>query len=306
MIVDRLVRRVVLRAGKLTVGLLTAALLAPPSAIAAGDAERGEYIFHAAGCAYCHTDPGKKDGENARPKGEPLAGGHPLKTPFGTFYTPNITPHPEAGIGKWALEDFRRALREGRAPDSAPYYPAFPYTSYTGMTDADVADLWAYLQAQPPSDRANREHDLKFPFNLRILMHGWRLLFFEDGWTRAVDEDRSAEWRRGAYLVRALGHCGECHTPRNVFGAMDRSRELGGNPEGPGGKIPNLRPHDGKGAATWRKKDIVEYLSSGMTPGADFAGGEMAVVIDESTSRLTPEDRAAIATFVKSLEGAGD
>lgn len=287
--------------------MLAAALHAPPSALAAdtaaaGDAGRGEYVFHAAGCGNCHTDPGSK-GDDARPKGEPLAGGRPLKTPFGTFYTPNITPHPEVGIGNWTERDFRRAMREGRAPNAAPYYPAFPYTSYTGMTDRDVADLWAYLRQQPASARPNRAHDLNFPFNLRLLMHGWRMLFFEEGEIARADPKQSAEWNRGAYLVRAVTHCGECHTPRNALGAMDRSRELAGNDLGPGaGKIPDLTPRDGKGAANWSVRDIVEYLTSGMTPESDFAGGEMAEVIDHSTSKMTPEDRRAIAVFVKSLK----
>ena len=282
--------------------VMAAVLMAPSPVPAAGDAARGQYVFTAAGCGNCHTDPGAK-GENSRPKGEPLAGGRPLKTPFGAFYTPNITPHPDAGIGRWTLADFRRALREGRAPNGMPYYPSFPYTSYTGMTDRDIEDLWAYLKAQPASERPNRAHDLGFPFNLRILMHGWRLLFFEEGRTAATDPERSEKWNRGAYLVRSLAHCGECHTPRNSLGAMERSRELAGNDLGPGaGKIPDLTPHDGKGAATWSERDIVEYLKSGMTPESDFAGGEMAEVIDHSTSKLTPEDREAIAVFIRSLK----
>lgn len=282
---------------------MMAALLAPPSAFAAtGDVERGAYVFRAAGCGNCHTDPGAK-GDDARPKGEPLAGGRPLKTPFGTFHTPNITPHPDAGIGRWTEADLGRALREGRAPSGAPYYPSFPYTSYAGMTDRDIADLWAYLRQQPAAARANRPHDLGFPFNLRILMHGWRLLFFRAGEPEVMDPSKSPEWNRGAYLVRALAHCGECHTPRNALGAMDRSRELAGNDLGPGaGKIPDLTPRDGKGAANWEIRDIVEYLTSGMTPESDFAGGEMAEVIEHSTSKMTPEDRQAIAVFVKSLK----
>jgi mono/diheme cytochrome c family protein len=285
----------------IAIGVLMAALVAPPSTVLAVDIGNGEYIFHASGCGNCHTDPGKK-GEDGRPKGEALAGGHPLKTPFGIFYTPNITPHPEAGIGRWSFEDFRRAMIDGKAPNSAPYYPAFPYTSYTGMTDSDLSDLWAFLQSQKPSARVNDAHDLKFPFNLRLLMHGWRFLFFESGGTDIQNSTKPADWKRGAYIARALGHCGECHTPRNALGAMEMASELAGNPVGPGGKIPDLTPRNTKGIASWSKNDIIEYLRSGMTAEGDFAGGEMAKVIDHSTSKLTDSDRAAVATFLKALQ----
>jgi mono/diheme cytochrome c family protein len=278
---------------------VTAAYFVPPSVVWAGDSTKGAYIFKVAGCANCHTDPGKK-GKGARPKGEPLGGGRPLKTPFGTFYTPNITPS-EAGIGAWSLAGFQRAMIKGVAPNGAPYYPAFPYASYTGMTTEDLDDLWTYLKSQKTSDRVNQPHELKFPFNIRALMHGWRLLFFTLGDVGNPDLEKSAEWQRGAYLVRVLAHCGECHTPRNAMGAMDRSQELSGNPEGPGGETPDLSPANKKGVVTWSREDVFEYLSSGMTPEGDFAGGEMAEVIDHSTGILTDGDRTAIAVFVKSL-----
>ena len=281
--------------------MMVAALLASPSAISAPDSARGAYIFKAAGCGNCHTDPGAK-GKTPRPKGAPLAGGRPLKTPFGVFYTPNITPHPDAGIGSWSFDDFQRAMVRGVAPNTAPYYPAFPYTSYTGMTEGDLVDLWAYIKAQKPSSRVNQSHELGFPFNVRALMHGWRLLFFAEGDAGHQDAGQSDAWKRGAYLVRALTHCGECHTPRNVMGAMDTSRELAGNPKGPGGKIPGLTPANKKGIVTWSEDDIVEYLSSGMTPEGDFAGGEMAEIIDHSTGILDDGDRKAIAVFLKSLK----
>lgn len=280
--------------------IAAAAFLAPPSDVWAGDAAKGAYIFKAAGCGNCHTDPGKK-GKGARPKGAPLAGGRPLKTPFGTFYTPNITPS-QAGMGAWSFADFQRAMVKGVAPNGAPYYPAFPYTSYTGMTTEDLDNLWTYLKSQKASDRSNQSHELKFPFNIRALMHGWRLLFFTPGNVGESGPGKSAQWKRGAYLVRVLAHCGECHTPRNVMGAMERSRELSGNPEGPGGKIPDLSSANKKGVVTWSRDDVIEYLSSGMTPEGDFAGGEMAEVIDHSTGILTENDRTAIAVFVKSLK----
>jgi len=285
----------------LSVSFLTAAFFAPPSFVSAADLKNGEYVYHASGCGNCHTDPGKK-GKDARPKGDPLAGGRPLKTPFGTFYTPNITPDKESGMGTWTFTDFRRAMVDGKAPNTAPYYPAFPYTSYTGMSEDDLRDLWAYLKAQPSHARENQEHELKFPFNMRGLMHGWRFLFFDKTATGETDSTQSEAWNRGAYLIRVLAHCGECHTPRNAMGAMDWSRELAGNPVGPGGKIPDLTPRNKGGVVTWSADDIVEYLSSGMTPEGDFAGGEMAEVIDHSTATMTAEDRMAIAVFLKALK----
>jgi mono/diheme cytochrome c family protein len=280
--------------------MATVAYFAPPFIVWAGDSLKGAYIFNAAGCANCHTDPGKK-GKGARPKGEPLAGGRPLKTPFGTFYTPNITSS-DAGMGTWSFADFQRAMIKGVAPNGAPYYPAFPYTSYTGMTTKDLNDLWTYLKSQKASDRVNQSHELKSPFNIRALMHGWRLLFFTPGDVGNLEPEMPTEWQRGAYLVRVLAHCGECHTPRNAMGAMNRSQELSGNPEGPGGEIPDLSPGNKKGVVTWSREEVFEYLSSGMTPEGDFAGGEMAEVIDHSTSILTEGDLTAIVVFVKSLK----
>jgi mono/diheme cytochrome c family protein len=196
--------------------------------------ERGEYVLHAAGCYSCHTD--------AENKGKPLAGGRALATPFGTFYSPNITPDPTHGIGAWTDEEFVRALRSGISPEGAHYFPAFPYTSYTGMADRDMLDLKAYLFAQQPVARPNKAHDLSFPFGFRPLVRVWKLVFFELG-VFAPDPAKDDEWNRGAYLVRHLGHCGECHTPRNVLGARERDRELAGNPEGPEAKrCRTLRP----------------------------------------------------------------
>jgi mono/diheme cytochrome c family protein len=254
-------------------------------------AERGEYIFHAAGCAACHTAKG----------GPPLAGGVALNTPFGRFYTPNITPDPHAGIGDWSLANFERALWEGRAPDGKPYYPSFPYTSYTGMEAADVADLWAYLKTVEPSAEPSRPHELSFPFSLRAALHGWQFLFFEPGRFQA-DPNRDETWNRGAYLVHSVSHCGECHTPRNLFGALDRDRWLAGNPDGPEGKrVPNITPDEKGGIGKWSATDITFYLEIGFEPKGDVAGGAMKQVIDETTSHLTPEDRKAIAAYLQSL-----
>ena len=275
-----------------TLPILIGLMSSVPALAQTSDATRGEYVLAMAGCVACHTVP--KDGAF-------LAGGRELKTDFGSFFTPNITPDPETGIGDWSDEDFVRALREGVSPDGGNYYPTFPYTSYTRMTRADMLDLKAYLDSVPAVRNPVPDHDLPFPFGVRASVIGWQLQFFDDA-PFAPDPNQSDAWNRGAYIVNGPGHCGECHTPRNVMGAMDRSRELSGNPEGPGGKIPDLSPANKKGVVTWSRDDVLEYLSSGMTPEGDFAGGEMAEVIDHSTGILTESDRTAIAVFVKTLK----
>ena len=258
--------------------------------------ERGLYIFELAGCKECHTEP----------EGNFLAGGRALETPFGVFYSPNITPHPTRGIGSWKLQDFHRALRHGVSPDGGDYYPVFPFASYTGMTDADIYDLWAYLRSIPAVDRLNREHQLKFPFNIRPLMWGWKLLFFESK-PFETDVSRSDLWNRGAYIVRALAHCGECHTPRNRFGAMNLDRELGGNPKGPDGDVvPNITPDKATGIGGWSVADLDSLLEIGMLPDADFVGSSMGDVVDNSTSNLTAYDRSAVIEFVRTLPAVFD
>ncbi|WP_298724541.1 cytochrome c [uncultured Ferrovibrio sp.] len=254
--------------------------------------EQGAYIFRAGGCYECHTD--------TKNKGAPLAGGRALPTPYGTFYSPNITPDRETGIGSWTEAQFITAMRHGLAPDGMPYYPAFPYTSFTKITDADLRALWAYLMAQPPVKQANKPHDLGFPYNLRMAMWGWRLLFFEPGVYQA-DAAQSAAWNRGAYLVTALGHCGECHTPRNFLGAMKADMRFAGSADNAEGeRVPNITPHAKAGIGGWSEKDIADYLGSGMTPDGDFAGGLMGDVIEYSTKYLTQEDRMAMAAYLKS------
>ncbi|HEM47288.1 MAG TPA: c-type cytochrome [Alphaproteobacteria bacterium] len=284
--------------------VFAAGLLAGPAAVAqeteAADEAvlRGEYVFRAAGCYGCHTD--------VKNKGPALAGGRPLKTPFGTFYGPNITPHKEHGIGGWTFEEFRAALRRGVAPDGSPYYPAFPYPSFTGMSDRDVADLWAYLQTVEPVDRPDEAHALGFPYGLRWLNSVWQALYFEPARFEAGEPPDGVEdgeaWRRGAYLVHAVAHCGECHTPRGVLGAPDGDLALAGNADGPDGDpAPNITPHDGTGIGDWSLGDITSYLKIGMLPDGDFAGSAMAEVIEHSTGRMTDADRRAIAVYLLSL-----
>lgn len=286
--------------------LQLAALLLPISAVAAQEpvdeaaVRRGEYVFHAAGCYGCHTD--------VKGKGAPLAGGRRLKTPFGDFITPNITPDAEHGIGNWTLADFRKAIRQGISPAGDPFYPAFPYTSFTGMKDEDIADLWAYLQTIEPAGTVNAGHELDFPYNWRWLTGVWRFLYFSPGEFKPGDppatvaKDDADAWSRGAYIVRALGHCGECHTPRGALGAMDNEQFLAGSADGAeGDPVPNITPDLHTGIGNWSISDIEGYLAFGMDPKGDFAGSAMAEVIERSTGKLTPEDRRAIAVFLKSV-----
>ena len=258
------------------------------TAIGQGDAKRGLYLSKAAGCLGCHTE--EKD--NA----QPYAGGRALKTPFGTFYGPNITPHVEAGIGRWSEQDFIRAMREGRRPDGAHYFPSFPYPSFTQISDPDLGDLWAYLRSLPQSDRKSTPHDLRFPFGWRWLMWGWKLLFFKPG-PFAGDPARSAVVNRGAYLTNALGHCGECHTPRNFLGGPNRNRHLAGA-EVEGADAPNLTPARLKGKTDAEVKD---FLQTAMTPDGDVAAESMAEVVRNTTSQLTAEDLDALIVYLRSL-----
>lgn len=283
----------------LAITLLPVALAASgPSALAAdtppADAvRRGEYVFNAAGCLGCHTD--EKGG------GAPLAGGRGLATPFGTFHTPNITPDPVHGIGRWTEAQFVTAFREGEGPGGTHLFPAFPYASYTRMTDADLKDLRAYLMTRPASAQANRPHELDPPFGWRFLLPLWKALYLDEG-PLPDDPSKPAEWNRGRYLVEALGHCGECHTPRDWMGGMDQDRRFAGTANGPeGDKIPNITPDPKAGIGGWSVGDIASFLEIGMTPDGDFVGSGMGEVIRNSTSKLTPEDRRAIAVYLKSV-----
>ncbi|MGH8611273.1 MAG: c-type cytochrome [Gammaproteobacteria bacterium] len=259
------------------------------SASAQGDAKRGEYLAKAGGCVGCHTEE-KKDAV-------PFTGGRPLKTPFGTFYGPNITPHPQAGIGRWTEADFVRAMREGVRPDGAPYFPAFPYPSYTKSSDSDLRDLWAYLRTLAPSSRTSQAHSLSFPFRWRFLVRLWMSLFFKPG-PFANDPRVSQTVNRGAYLVQALGHCGECHTPRNFLGGPRRDRFLAGG-KGPDGKgIPNLTPTRLKKYSDGELKD---FLVTGLMPDGDVVAETMEEVVQNTTSQLTPEDLAALIAYLRSL-----
>ena len=254
--------------------------------------KRGQYVFNAAGCLGCHTD--------EKNKGPRLAGGRPIKTPFGTFYGPNITPDPVHGIGRWTEAQFLRALREGVRADGAHLFPSFPYTSFTGMSEADAKDLWAYLRTMPAVAQPNRPHDVGFPFSVRLLMAGWKWLFFAPR-RFAPDPAKPAEVNRGAYLATALGHCQECHSPRNAFGGIADGLAFAGSVLAGGGVAPNLTPDADTGLGKWSAADIAEFLKSGMLPDGDFAGGEMTEVIANTTGKLGDADRQALVAYLKSL-----
>lgn len=255
------------------------------------DVERGRYLLQMGGCISCHT----------REDGEMLAGGRVLETPFGTFYTPNITPDPETGIGGWSEEDFSRAMREGVAPDGRHYYPAFPYTSYSAMPEQDLRDLKAYLDSVTPVQTSVADHKLSFPFNIRALLGPWKWLNFEPLRLDASAE-KSEAWKRGRYIVLGPGHCGECHTPRNILGGLERQAHLTGNPEGPEGEsVPSIIPSDPE-FRQWSEADIVFALQVGMKPDGDFLGGSMGQVIEHSTGKLTESDLKAIAAYLRDPE----
>jgi mono/diheme cytochrome c family protein len=253
-------------------------------------AERGKYIFDAAGCYGCHTET----------NGPALAGGVELRTPFGTFFGPNITPDPETGIGKWSNEDFIRALREGLSPGGDHYFPVFPYSSFTKMTTQDMLDLKAYLATIAPVKKSNREHDVSFPFSTRVALGPWKTFNFDAGEYKP-DQSRDPKWNRGAYLVEALTHCGECHTPRGRLGGLDRSQWMSGARMPVGDLVASNLTPDKTGLADWSEADIVDALESGTLPQGGTFGGEMAEVVKNSTSRMRPEDREAIAVYLKSL-----
>jgi mono/diheme cytochrome c family protein len=259
-----------------------------------GDAAAGETLFWAGGCASCHAAP-DAEGEAKLL----LSGGVSLASDFGTFIAPNISPDPDTGIGNWTIADFTNAMLAGVSPKGEHYYPAFPYTSYTRMTDQDIADLFAFLNTLPPSDVASLPHQIGFPFNIRRSLGGWKFLFFSDQ-PRVTLGGPDTEIARGQYLVEGPGHCGECHTPRNLIGGFVSDAWLSGaqNPDGEG-VIPNITPGS-KSIGDWSKSDIAYYLESGFTPDFDSAGGSM-VDVQENMAKLTSGDREAIAAYLKAL-----
>lgn len=226
-----------------------------------------------------------------------LGGGLAIPSPFGTFYAPNISSDLADGIGRWTEAEFVGAVTRGISPTGEHYFPAFPYTSYRRAKLEDVRDLFAYLKTLPAVPGKVRDHDVPFPFNIRRNIGIWKLLFM-DGKPFMPDATHSRSWNRGAYLVGSLGHCAECHSPRNFLGGIIVAQRFAGgpNPEGEGW-VPNITQ---KGLGEWSEKDIAYFLETGAMPDGDTAGGSMARVI-RNTSQLPAEDRAAIAEYLKSL-----
>lgn len=254
-----------------------------------GDPVHGERVFHAAGCASCHVAPDSE--QTDRPV---LAGGQRFVTQFGTFVAPNISPSPQ-GIGDWTQAEVMNAVLRGVSPDGQHYYPSFPWNAYWKAEPRDVADLVAYMRTLPASEAESQPHEIPFPFNIRRAVGGWKLLFLQDDWV--VGGDLTEQQEHGRYLVEALGHCDECHTPRNALGGLRTSAWLSGaqDPAGEGWN-PNITP----AGLHWSEAEIVAMLQSGFTPEFDVVGGEMAAVVS-NTSRLADGDLWAIAAYLKAV-----
>jgi mono/diheme cytochrome c family protein len=281
------------------VGGTAAFALTMPSRISAGalvphtaDLANGATMFNIGGCSSCHATPNQQDRTR-------LGGGLALATPFGTFKVPNISPDATYGIGAWSEEDFVNAMKKGIGRNGEHLYPAFPFTSYQRMRLDDVRDLYAYLKTLPPVATPSQLHDLPFPFNVRRGLGLWQLLYV-DGKALASEGSKDAVWNRGAYLVEGPGHCAECHSPRNLIGGIDSDRRFAGGADAEGkGWVPNITPH-ADGIPNYSVKDIAYLLETGFTPDFDSVGSGMADVV-KNTAKLSPDDRLAIATYIKSL-----
>lgn len=263
--------------------------VAPEPIELSGDAGRGAYLARASGCIACHT--------NFEGGGAPLAGGVALATPFGTFYSPNLTTDPENGIGQWSIEDFAMAVRQGISPEGEPYYPSFTYPFYGDFSDQDIADLWAAFQTVPPVAEVAPEHEVGFPFNMRWGLKLWQAAFLTDPATEPV-EGRNDAWNRGRELARGAAHCGACHTGRNIAGARLETAFYAGNDDLPGGDHAPSIQIEHLIEQGWTVGSIVYALETGITPSGDVFGGGMGEVVQYGTSFLTPEDRLAIATYI--------
>jgi mono/diheme cytochrome c family protein len=262
---------------------------APPALAKASLVERGEYIAHAADCMVCHTTQG----------GAEYAGGLPFKLPFGTLYSTNITPDKDTGIGNYSDQDFLAALQHGTRRDGERLYPAMPFASYTYMTDADALAIKAYLFSLAPVRATAPENTLMFPFNQRWAMNFWSVLFNADE-RFAPDTGKSPEWNRGAYLAEALAHCGECHTPRNLGFALDNRRKFAVAVTA-GWRAFNITSDKNSGLGGWRDDDIVSYLSMGHAAGHGTASGPMGEAVDQSFSKLVPEDIHALLAYLRTV-----
>jgi mono/diheme cytochrome c family protein len=271
---------------------LTIPATVPASALGSHtpDLANGKTIFLAGGCSACHAVPRQEDSTK-------LGGGLGLVSKFGTFYVPNISPDTKDGIGAWTEAQFVTAMTKGTSPAGEHLFPVFPYTSFQKMKSDDLRDLFAHIKTLPPVAGKVRDHEVPFPLNIRRLVGVWKLLYL-DGEPFKPDPSKSAPWNRGAYLVNGPAHCAECHSPRNILGAIDPAKRFSGtpNPHGKGG-FPNITQFNLK---SWSEADIAETLETGMTADADRVGGPMVEVV-RGTSQLSAEDRAGMAAYIKSL-----
>ena len=265
------------------------------AATAAGDVDNGRRIFHAGGCASCHAAKGAQGSARFE-----LGGGVELRTPFGTFVAPNISQDAKDGIGNWTQADLTGAMLKGVSPDGRHYYPAFPYASYARMKPQDIADLYAFMKTFPAVPGKAKDHDLAFPFNIRRGLGLWKLLYLSDKPVVAFADDAPPEVLAGRYLVEGPGHCGECHTPRDFAGGSETGKWLAGAVAAEGeGVVPNITAGEG-GIGGWSASDIAGYLETGFTPDFDSVGGSM-VEVQKNMAELPPEDRAAIAAYLKAV-----
>lgn len=280
----------------LSAGAALTAMLLGNSALAADSSgqtliQKGQYLAVAGDCAACHTAPG----------GKPFAGGLAISTPIGEIYSTNITPSHQDGIGDYSLAEFEKAVRQGVRRDGANLYPAMPYTSYARISDADMQALYAYfMHGVTPVDSRAPATSLPFPFNIRMSMAGWNMIFAGDK-PYANDPSQSAQWNRGAYLVQGLAHCSTCHTPRNALMAEKSSDALAGASLGTW-YAPNITPDAHAGIGHWSADDLATYLSTGRSPTGSQAGGPMLEAIDKSFSKLSPQDIQAIVTYIRSVK----
>ncbi len=267
-----------------------------PASFPAGDALNGAYLARASGCVACHSD--------TEAGGEAFAGGAPLDTPFGNFVPPNITPHSEAGIGRWTIQDFARAVRQGVSPEGKPYYPVFTYSFYASFTDQEISDLWTAFRTVPAVATPAERSRIKFPFRIRPGLKLWRAAYLD-----APDVDAlmgtSDAWNRGRLLVAGAAHCAACHTGRNLAGGLKESQAFAGNDKLPGGsKAPSIRAED-LAKRGWTVANLALALKSGILPDGDAFGGSMTEVVKQGTSYLADEDRLAIATYLMDPDGTG-
>ncbi|WP_040305469.1 cytochrome c [Ahrensia sp. R2A130] len=281
-------------------------IMSVEAAFAQPDLANGELVFWAGGCASCHKaqPTGSEKPVTTEKSGPPvLAGGLGLETQFGTFVAPNISSDVDSGLGSWTASQFATAMVKGVSPSGRHYYPAFPYTSYTNMTERDVADLFAFLKTLPASTEKSKPHELGFPFSISRGMGLWKLLYLKQGPVIEVAGDDPV-LLRGRYLTETLGHCGECHTPRNALGGWNRQEwfagAIGAEPREEGPEIiPNITPH-ADGIESWSESDIDYALESGFTPDFDSLGSSMADVV-ANMARLPASDREAIAAYLKQV-----